>query len=314
MRWRRMGAYNAMWLPGTDHAGIATQLVVERAHQGARGQVAPRPRPRGVHQARLAVEGEERRSHHRAAQGPWARRATGIASASPWTSGCPRRCATRSCGSTTRGSSIARSGSSTGARRAARRCRTSRSSTRTTQGSLWHIAYPLPDGAGQLVVATTRPETMLGDTAVAVHPDDARFNKWIGKEVELPLTGRKIPVIGDAELVDIEFGTGAVKVTPAHDFNDFEVGQRHKLADDQHPQPRRDAQRQRARQVSRHDRRRGAQAPWSPTSTPRACWSRPSRTSSRSGAASARTTSSSRCSRCSGSSRPSRWPSRRSRR
>jgi valyl-tRNA synthetase len=70
---------------------------------------------------------------------------------------------------------------------------------------------------------------MLGDTAVAVHPDDPRFNKWIGKEVELPLTGRKIPIIGDAQLVDIEFGTGAVKVTPAHDFNDFEVGQRHKL-------------------------------------------------------------------------------------
>src|SRR5439155_1529229 len=98
-----------------------------------------------------------------------------------------------------------------------------------TQGSLWHIAYPLPDGSGQLTVATRRPETMLGDTAVAVHPDDPRFNKWIGKEVELPLTGRKIPVVGDAQLVDIEFGTGAVKVTPAHDFNDFEVGQRHKL-------------------------------------------------------------------------------------
>src|SRR5262249_30332910 len=85
------------------------------------------------------------------------------------------------------------------------------------------------DGEHKLVVATTRPETMLGDTAVAVHPDDARFQAWIGKQVELPLTGRKIPVIADAQLVDIEFGTGAVKVTPGHDFNDFEVGQRHQL-------------------------------------------------------------------------------------
>jgi valyl-tRNA synthetase len=98
-------------------------------------------------------------------------------------------------------------------------------------GSLWHIAYPLA-GAGKkerLVVATTRPETLLGDTAVAVHPDDERFAKWIGKEVELPLTGRRIPVIGDAQLVDREFGTGAVKVTPGHDESDFETGLRHKL-------------------------------------------------------------------------------------
>src|SRR5262249_9614607 len=97
-----------------------------------------------------------------------------------------------------------------------------------TQGSLWHIAYPFSTGE-RLIVATTRPETLLGDTAVAVHPEDERFNKWIGKQVQLPLTGRSIPVIGDATLVDREFGTGAVKVTPAHDFNDFETAQRHKL-------------------------------------------------------------------------------------
>src|SRR4249919_487148 len=95
-------------------------------------------------------------------------------------------------------------------------------------GHLWSIAYPLSDGSGTLTVATTRPETMLGDTAVMVHPDDERYAHLIGKTVKLPLTGREIPVIADA-YVDREFGTGVVKVTPAHDFNDYQVGQRHKL-------------------------------------------------------------------------------------
>ncbi|HVR81705.1 MAG TPA: valine--tRNA ligase [Luteimonas sp.] len=95
-------------------------------------------------------------------------------------------------------------------------------------GFLWSISYPLSDGSGALVVATTRPETMLGDTAVMVHPDDARYSHLIGKTVTLPLTGREIPVIAD-DYVDREFGTGVVKVTPAHDFNDYAVGQRHQL-------------------------------------------------------------------------------------
>jgi valyl-tRNA synthetase len=95
-------------------------------------------------------------------------------------------------------------------------------------GHLWSISYPLTDGSGSLVVATTRPETMLGDTAVMVHPEDERYAHLIGKTVTLPLTGREIPVIADA-YVDREFGTGVVKVTPAHDFNDYAVGQRHKL-------------------------------------------------------------------------------------
>jgi valyl-tRNA synthetase len=95
-------------------------------------------------------------------------------------------------------------------------------------GHLWHMRYPLLDGSGHLVVATTRPETMLGDTAVAVHPDDERYIHLIGQEVELPLTGRHIPIIAD-EYVDPEFGTGCVKITPAHDFNDYAVGQRHNL-------------------------------------------------------------------------------------
>ncbi|MDF2529876.1 MAG: valyl-tRNA synthetase, partial [Gammaproteobacteria bacterium] len=96
------------------------------------------------------------------------------------------------------------------------------------QGSLWHIRYPLADGSGHLVVATTRPETMLGDVAVAVHPEDERYSQYLGKMLILPLTGRKIPVIAD-EYVDPAFGTGCVKITPAHDFNDYEVGKRHNL-------------------------------------------------------------------------------------
>ncbi len=95
-------------------------------------------------------------------------------------------------------------------------------------GSLWHIRYPIAGSNDSLVVATTRPETMLGDTAVAVHPGDERYKRLIGQQVELPLTGRKIPVIAD-EYVDKEFGSGCVKITPAHDFNDYEVGKRHNL-------------------------------------------------------------------------------------
>ncbi|MBZ0264601.1 valine--tRNA ligase [bacterium] len=99
---------------------------------------------------------------------------------------------------------------------------------RDEEGHLWHIRYPGVNGGEGAVVATTRPETMLGDTAVMVHPEDERYQHLIGKEVELPLTGRRIPVIAD-DYVDREFGTGTVKVTPAHDPNDFEVGKRHNL-------------------------------------------------------------------------------------
>ncbi|PHS50745.1 MAG: valine--tRNA ligase, partial [Alteromonas sp.] len=95
-------------------------------------------------------------------------------------------------------------------------------------GHMWHMRYPLADGSGELVVATTRPETMLGDTAVAVHPDDERYQAYIGKDIELPITGRLIPVIAD-DYVDQEFGTGCVKITPAHDFNDYDMGKRHSL-------------------------------------------------------------------------------------
>jgi valyl-tRNA synthetase len=95
-------------------------------------------------------------------------------------------------------------------------------------GSFWHIRYPLADGSGDVILATTRPETMLGDTAVAVHPDDERYKKLIGKNVILPVVNKEIPVIADT-YVEIDFGTGVVKITPAHDPNDFEVGLRHNL-------------------------------------------------------------------------------------
>jgi valyl-tRNA synthetase len=97
------------------------------------------------------------------------------------------------------------------------------------QGSLWHFRYPLSDETGHLIVATTRPETMLGDTAVAVHPEDERYNHLIGKTIRLPLSDRIIPIIAD-DYVDPAFGTGCVKITPAHDFNDYAMGERHKLS------------------------------------------------------------------------------------
>jgi valyl-tRNA synthetase len=97
-------------------------------------------------------------------------------------------------------------------------------------GHLWHFRYPLASGDGYLVVATTRPETMLGDSAVAVHPDDERYAHLVGQEIILPLVGRRIPIIAD-KYVEAEFGTGCVKITPAHDFNDYEIGKRHDLAE-----------------------------------------------------------------------------------
>ena len=95
-------------------------------------------------------------------------------------------------------------------------------------GHLWNFRYPLASGDGHLIVATTRPETMLGDSAVAVHPKDDRYTHLIGQEIILPIVGRRIPIISD-NYVDPEFGTGCVKITPAHDFNDYEIGKRHKL-------------------------------------------------------------------------------------
>ena len=132
-----------------------------------------------------------------------------------------------------------------------------------TKGHLWYFRYPIKNPGRlkhkHIVVATTRPETMLGDTAVAVHPDDKRWQKYIGKMVELPLVGREIPIIAD-EYADPEQGSGAVKITPAHDFNDFEVGRRHDLPLDQYFRPAWHAERERAGNLSRARSLRGAQA------------------------------------------------------
>jgi len=222
IRWRRMGAYNAMWMPGTDHAGIATQMVVERMLQAREGKSRHdlgredfvkrvwewKEKHGGRITEQLKVLG---------ASLDWERERFTM---DEGLSKAVREAFVR----------LFDEGLIYRAKRLINwcsRCFTALSDLEVehteTNGSLWHIKY------GDLVVATTRPETMLGDTAVAVHPEDERFKHLIGTEVELPLTGRRIPVVGDAILVDKEFGTGAVKVTPAHDFNDFEVGQRHKL-------------------------------------------------------------------------------------
>jgi valyl-tRNA synthetase len=125
-------------------------------------------------------------------------------------------------------------------------------------GSMWYIQYPLADGSGHLTVATTRPETMLGDVAVAVDPTDERYTRWWARCLKLPLTGREIPIIAD-EYVDKAFGTGCVKITPAHDFNDYAVGQRHKLAMID-PDAGREDQRRRAGSLPRPGPLRRAQA------------------------------------------------------
>ena len=144
--------------------------------------------------------------------------------------------------------------------------------TAKRRGSLWHLRYPLEDGAqsadgaSYLVVATTRPETLLGDAAVAVHPEDPRYQHLVGARVTLPLTGRSPPIIAD-DYVDPAFGTGCVKITPAHDFNDYAVGQRHDLPllniftedariNDSAPEAFRGLSREAARKASRWKRSR----------------------------------------------------------
>ena len=158
-------------------------------------------------------------------------------------------------------------------------------------GFMWHIRYPLVEkdsvrGLTHLTVATTRPETMLGDVAVMVHPEDERYKHLIGKKVKLPLCDRDIPIIAD-EYVDKEFGTGVVKVTPAHDFNDYAVGQRHKLDDDLHPDAGREDQRTRTRSNIKAwiASRRASRS--SPTSKPPGCSKKPRSTNSKCRAATA---------------------------
>jgi valyl-tRNA synthetase len=226
-RYKRMDGYRVLWVPGTDHAGIATQNVVERqlAQKGiSRSELGREKFIEKVWQwkqeAGNAILHQLKAlgvscawSHERFTMDEGLSRAVREAFVKLWEdkllyraqrliNWCPR-------------------------------CKTALADIEVvheeSDGNLWHIRYPLADDSGQaLVVATTRPETMLGDTAVAVHPDDERYQRLIGKKIRLPITGRIVPLIADP-FVDREFGTGALKITPGHDFNDFDIGERFNL-------------------------------------------------------------------------------------
>jgi valyl-tRNA synthetase len=228
VRWHRMRGNKTLWLPGMDHAGIATQVVVERqlAKEGLkREQIGREEFERRVWQWKAESGGNIKKQMIRLGIScDWTRekftldpplyRAVMEAFLRLYREGmiyrgrymvnwCPR-------------------------------CQTALSDLETVheqrEGKLWFIRYPIAGSRETITVATTRPETMLGDTAVAVHPDDERYKHLIGKMAVLPLMNREVPIIAD-DFVDREFGTGAVKVTPAHDPNDFAMGQRHKLAE-----------------------------------------------------------------------------------
>jgi valyl-tRNA synthetase len=226
IRWRRMQGYNALWLPGTDHAGIATQVMVERE---------------------LAKEGTSRQELGREAflERMWAwkaqykdnisRQAKALGASCDWTR--ERFTLDENLSRAVRHAfvSLHREGLIYRAHRLINwcpRCLTALSDLEVVHkeidGGMWDFAYPLAEG-GEIVVSTSRPETMLGDTAVAVHPDDPRYRTLIGKLIRHPLLDRTLPVIADAVLVDPAFGTGAVKVTPAHDPSDLATGERHGL-------------------------------------------------------------------------------------
>jgi valyl-tRNA synthetase len=229
-RWHRMRGDATLWQPGTDHAGIATQMVVER-QLGAEGK----------HRLDLGREKFLERvwKWKEESGGTITRQMRRLGTSVDW-----------SRDKFTMDPDLSRAVTEVFVRlheegliyRGKRLVNwdpvllTAVSDlevlSEEESGSLWHIRYPLKEGivggSGHVVVATTRPETLLGDTAVAVNPDDERYQALLGHEIELPLTGRTIPVIADG-YVDAAFGTGAVKITPAHDFNDYEMGQRHSL-------------------------------------------------------------------------------------
>jgi valyl-tRNA synthetase len=226
VRTRRMQGYNTLWLPGTDHAGIATQNAVEKnlAKEGKdRHQLGRDAFVDKVWQWREMygdrILNQLRRlgascdwSRERFTLDPGLSRAVTKVFVDLYNKGMIYR-----------------------AKRLINwcpRCETALSDLevdhKDATGSLWYIRYPFVDGSGEITIATTRPETMLGDTAVAVNPDDARYKSYVGKMLRLPLIGREIKIIADAA-IDREFGTGALKVTPGHDPVDFELGQRHGL-------------------------------------------------------------------------------------
>ena len=225
-RWRRMKGDNTLWQPGTDHAGIATQMVVERKLQAegrSRHELGREGFIDAVWQWKAQsgdmISGQMRRlgasvdwSSHRFTMDDELSHAVRTVFVRLFEEGLIYR-----------GKRLVNWDPV---------LRTALSDlevlSEEEKGKLWHIRYPMANGNGDLVVATTRPETMLGDTAVAVHPEDERYQDLIGKELRLPLSNRTIPIIAD-EYVDREFGSGCVKITPAHDFNDYDIGKRHSL-------------------------------------------------------------------------------------
>jgi valyl-tRNA synthetase len=233
VRWRRMKGDNALWMPGTDHAGIATQAQVEK--QIAKEGKGPSGRPLTRHdlgRVKFVERVWKWKEEHGSIITHQLRR---LGSSLDW----PRERFTMDEG-------LSRAVREVFVRlyeekliyRGERiinwcpRCQTALSDLEVVpterKGHLWHIRYKIDGTGDSVVIATTRPETLLGDTAIAVHPEDDRYKKIHGKKAVLPLLGRKIPVITD-EYVDREFGSGALKVTPAHDFNDYDLGKRHNL-------------------------------------------------------------------------------------
>jgi len=226
IRYRRMRGFDTLWQPGTDHAGIATQMVVER-HLQASGQ----------NRRELGREAFVERvwAWKETSGGTIARQMRRLGASVDWKRDRFTMDPELSQAVTEAFVRLHREGLIYRGKRLVNWdpvLKTALSDLEVVSeeeaGSLWHLRYPLADGSGYLIVATTRPETMLGDTAVAVHPDDERYRHLIGRKVRLPLAERDIPVIGDS-YVDPAFGSGCVKITPAHDFNDYELGQRHAL-------------------------------------------------------------------------------------
>ncbi len=226
IRWRRMQGYSALWLPGTDHASIATEAKIVEAM-----------REEGLTKADLGREKFLERAWEWKKQygGRIVSQLKKLGSSCDWER--ERFTLDEGCSKAVR-EVFVRLYEKELIYRGERiinwcpHCKTSISDAEVNysekDGNFWHFRYPLTDGSGFIQLATTRPETMLGDTAVAVHPDDERYRDLVGKTVTLPLVGREIPIVADT-YVEMDFGTGVVKITPAHDPNDFEVGQRHDL-------------------------------------------------------------------------------------
>ena len=226
VRWHRMLGEPSLYLPGSDHAGIATQVVVERQIASDGLSRHDLGRVGFIERVRSWVDdyGERiyRQTERLGASCDWSRKA--------FTLDPGPALAVRTTFVNLYNKGLIYKG--TRITNWCPRCRTALSDLevkhQNEKSGLYHIRYPLEDGSGHLTIATTRPETMLGDTAVAVNPDDERYAGFIGKRVTLPIIGRSIPVIAD-EAVELDFGTGALKVTPGHDPTDYEIGERHNL-------------------------------------------------------------------------------------